>query len=204
MILLAIIAGSSAYFLSKDQTPIYRATQKVLIQPSRTDFGLAEASRLLLNPLVVYLNTETIADQIIQELKLDIRSGELKSKVTIAPDQLSMVVQIDVDSPRGDEAVRIANAWGQKLVDYRNQENAKARREDRVNAILIDPGFIHPSQQSPKPKINAVAGGILGLLVGGIIVFIMEYLESSIVRRREDLERLVDVPVLATIPDFDN
>ncbi len=202
MLLLAIIAGSSAYFLSKDQTPVYRATQKVLLQPARTDFGLAEASRLLLNSLVVYLDTETMAAEIIEELHLDMFPGQLKSNVTIAPDQLRLVVQIDVDSTDGDLAADIAHAWGQQLVDFRNQENAKVRREDRVIAILID--FPHYSQQSPKPKINAVAGAILGLLVGGIIVFIMEYLESSIVRRREDLERLVDVPVLAAIPDFDN
>jgi len=202
MILLAIIAGSSAYFLSKEQTPVYRATQKVLIQPSRTDFGLTEASRLLLNSLVVYLDTETIADEIINELNLDMLPGQLKSNVTIAPDQLRLVVQIDVDNTNGDLANNIAHAWGQQLVDYRNQENAKARREDRVNAILID--FPHYSQQSPKPAINAIAGGILGIIVGGIIVFVMEYLESSVIRRREDLEQMLDLPVLSTIPDFDN
>jgi capsular polysaccharide biosynthesis protein len=49
--------------------------------------------------------------------------------------------------------------------------------------------------------VNALAGGVLGLLLGGVIVFVLEYLESSIVRRREDIERSMDMPVLAAIPD---
>jgi capsular polysaccharide biosynthesis protein len=32
---------------------------------------------------------------------------------------------------------------------------------------------------------------------------VLEYLESSIVRRREDIERALDLPVLATIPDME-
>ena len=199
MALLAIIAAGSAYYLSRQQTPVYRSTQKVLIQPSRIDFSLTESSRLLLNSFVVFLDTETIAADIIEELDLDMLPGELKSHVTIAPDQLRLVVQIDVDNADGDVANVIARAWGQRLVDYRDEENAKVRREDRVNAILID--YPRYSQKSPRPTINAIAGGILGLLVGGVIVFVLEYLESSIVRRREELERVTGMPVLASIPD---
>jgi uncharacterized protein involved in exopolysaccharide biosynthesis len=35
---VAITAGS-AFIFSRLQTPIYRATQKILIQPARNDFG---------------------------------------------------------------------------------------------------------------------------------------------------------------------
>jgi capsular polysaccharide biosynthesis protein len=55
----------------------------------------------------------------------------------------------------------------------------------------------------PRPLINAAAGAILGLLLGGIIVFVLEYLESSIVRSREDVERSLDIPVLAAIPHME-
>jgi len=42
---------------------------------------------------------------------------------------------------------------------------------------------------------------VLGAIVGVIIIFVLEYLESSVVRRREDLERMMEIPVLATIPE---
>jgi capsular polysaccharide biosynthesis protein len=48
--------------------------------------------------------------------------------------------------------------------------------------------------------VNAAAGGVLGLLVGVIVVFLLEYLESSVVRRRDDLERQMDIPVIGALP----
>jgi len=53
----------------------------------------------------------------------------------------------------------------------------------------------------PRPTINALAGGLLGVLVGVVIVFVLEFLENSVVRRRSDLERQLEMPVLATIPE---
>ena len=201
MLLLAAIAAVSAYTLSEGQTPIYRSTQLVLVQPSRTDFGLAEAASKLLEPLVVYLNSERIAGEIIEELQLDMTPGQLKGNATIVSDKFRMVIQIDIDSTDGNIANAIASAWGRKLADYRNEQNQLVRREDRVTAHPVDyPSFY---QKAPKPKVMAIVGALLGFVVGGVIVFVLEYLESSIVRRREDLERIVDLPVLASIPDFE-
>jgi capsular polysaccharide biosynthesis protein len=126
--------------------------------------------------------------------------GELKNKVTIAPDPLSLTIQIDVDLPDGDLANDVAREWGNLLIQYRVEENQKARREDQITARLQDVARYDLLQ--PRPAINAAAGAILGLLLGGIIVFVLEYLESSVVRSREDLERTLDMPVLAAIPDL--
>jgi len=52
----------------------------------------------------------------------------------------------------------------------------------------------------PRTAVNTMAGGVLGLLLGGTVVFVLEYLESNVVRRQEDVERFLDLPVLAAIP----
>ena len=201
MLLLAVITAAGAYLLTRDQTPVYRASQTVLIQPSRSDFGLTEASRLLLNPLVVAINSQQIAQEIIDELQLDMTAPSLKGDVTIAPDQLRLTIQIDVNSTDSELANRVARAWGLKLQDYRNERNAIVRAEDRVEAVM--PDFPQISQIAPRPTLTAIAGGLLGLLVGGLLVFVLEVLESSIIRRRDDLERVLGVTVLATIPHLD-
>jgi capsular polysaccharide biosynthesis protein len=199
IILLALLAAGSAYFLSSRQTPVYRAIQIVLIQPARSDFGLTESSKAQLNSLRLYLDSTFTAAKVIDALQLDMTPPALKGAVRISVDQLTLSLTISVDMPDGDQANDIAKAWGEQLVQFRNQENQKVRREDQVNALLQD----NPRYDllAPRPTINAAAGGVLGLLLGAIIVFILEYLESSIVRRREDLERVLDIPVLAAIPD---
>ena len=38
------------------------------------------------------------------------------------------------------------------------------------------------------------------MLLGGVFVFVLEYLESNIVRSKNDVERLLELPVLAAVP----
>lgn len=198
MVLLAALAAGGAYFLSTRQTPTYRSIQKVLIQPARIDLSLTESSKSLLANLSEYLYSSFRAAEVIEQLKLDMTPDQLLANVDVVPVALSLSIEISVDLPDGELANRVARAWGERLVLYRDQENQQSRREDQVNAILQDvPRY---DLLAPRPAINAAAGAVLGLLLGGIIVFVLEYLESSVVRRREDLERGLDLPVLATIP----
>jgi capsular polysaccharide biosynthesis protein len=198
MVLLALIVGGTSYLLSRQQDPVYRASQTVLIQPTRADLGLAEASVRLTEPLTVYLNSTERAQEVIDELNLDVLAGELRANTTFASDQFRLTIQIDVQSESQDLAFRAARAWGQVLVDYRTEQNQLARREDRVEALLPDQPSV--GQIAPRPTFNGIAGALLGLIVGAVIVFVLEYLESGLIRRREDLERTTELPTLATIP----
>ncbi|PJF40747.1 MAG: hypothetical protein D6737_13375 [Chloroflexi bacterium] len=199
VILFAVIVAGSAFFLSRQQPNVYRSTQLVLVQPARNDFGLTEATTRLLRSFVVFLDSEQRAQEVIDDLQLDMTPGQLLSMVNIAADQSRLVIQIDVDMTDGELANRVARKWGELLVEFRNEQNQRVRREDRIDATLPDSARF--GLLRPRPTINAVAGGVLGVLLGAIIVFVLEYLESSIVRRREDVERILELPVLAAIPD---
>jgi len=59
-------------------------------------------------------------------------------------------------------------------------------------------------QWRPNPKLNAVAGFILGALIGAIIVFALEWAESAYIRTSDDMERIAGVRVLAAIPGDKN
>lgn len=201
MVLLAVIAAASAYFLSSRQTPIYRSTQLVLIQPSRNDLGLTEATTRLMESYVVYLNSSDRAQEVINTLNLDMLARDLQSKATIAANRNNLTVQIDIDLPDGELANDVARTWGNLLVQYRTAENQTVRQEDRIDALLPDGARYRLLQ--PNILINTLAGAIIGFLLGGILVFVLEYLESSVVRRREDIERQLDLPVLASIPHSD-
>jgi len=201
MILLGAVAAGAAFLFSRQIEPMYRATQKVLILPSRSDFGLTEAARQILNSHVQYLDSSLVAAVVIDRLQMDTTPGQLRSNVTIASDQLSLVIQIDADHKDPNEAVRIAATWGELLLEYRNEFNQQARREDRIEARLQDNPV--PYKASPNIPINTLVGLIAGIFVGGVVVFVLEYLESSIVRRREDIENSAGLIVLAAVPSTD-
>ncbi len=196
--ILVILSVGSAFLLSKVQTPVYRATQKILMQPSRIDFGLAEATTRLMRSYVVFLDSDDRAREVIDALQLDMLPGELRSHVTIDADESRLLLTIDVDLPDGQLASDIARQWGTIFVQWREEENQRARFEDRISAELIDtPTF---SQIRPNTTVNVLAGAVLGVLVGGVIVFVLEYLESNVIRDQNDIERSLGIPVLGAIP----
>ncbi len=199
MLLLAALAAVSAYLISTRITPVYRATQLILIQPSRNDLGLTDATQRLINSYVVYLQSTARAQEVIDALRLDYEAGDLASNVTIQASRDNLTVQIDVDLGDPADAGRVANEWGNILVRYQEVANQTRRQEDRISAILPDGAKV--GLLRPRPGLNAAIGAVAGLLVGGVIVFALEFLESSIIRRREDVERALEIPVLATIPE---
>lgn len=201
VLLLALITAVSAFVFStiKEQTaPVYKSTIKILVQPSRTDFGQAQAAKTLLRSYVAWMDSNYRAAEVIDVLKLDTVPETLRSDVTIASDDSRLVIQIDVEQPNGDTANDIARTWANLFISWRDQENQKVRREDRIDAQIIDdPRYV---LDQPKTKINTLAGAILGLLIGMGIVFALEFMDSGVIRSSEDVDRLLELPLLAAIP----
>ncbi len=199
MILLAVVAAGAAFVFSRQMQPMYRATQTLLLVPSRSDLGIAEATNRLLANHAAYLDSKLRAAEVIERLQLDMTPDELYTNATIVPVQISLTIQIDVDNPNPAVAVDAAREWGELLVEYRNALNQESRREDRITARPQDNPS--PSQISPNVLVNTLVGAILGFFIGGIIVFVLEFLESNMIRNRRDVEQYLELPVLATVPD---
>ncbi len=196
--LMALLTAAAAFVFSALQTPVYKATAYVLVKPSRTDFGLTQSAKILLRSYVAWMDTDNRAHDVIESLQLDKEPAALRGDVTIASDDSRFVIQIDAKSENEKLASSVAKTWAEIFKTWRDTENNKQRKEDRVEAELLDEPRI--SLDRPKKLINTVAGGVLGLLLGGLIVFVLEYLESAIIRSAADIERQFSLPVLGAIP----
>ena len=202
LLLMAVLTAAAAFVFSKLQTPIYQSTINVLVQPARTDFGLTQSAKILLRSYVAWMDTDNRAADVIDAMQLDIVPQALRGNVTIASDDSRFVIQIDVENENGDLANDIAKKWAELFVQWRNDENQKQRKEDRVDAVILDePRYV---LDRPKAGINTVAGGVLGLLLGSVIIFVLEYLDSAIIRAAADIERQFNLPVLGAIPAMES
>jgi len=197
IILLAILTAGAAYVFSSAQQPIYQATGKLLIT-SRPDFGQTQAAKALLRDYAAWLDSSYRAARVIDELQLDMTPGELMADVTIAAATSESIILIEAESPRPDLAADIARVWAKQLIDWRNENNAGLRKEDRIEAEMIDDPA--PGLDRPKTRINAAAGLVFGALLGVIVIFLLEWIESGVVRRPTDVERSLDLPVIGSIP----
>lgn len=198
LILMAALTAAAAFAFSRLQTPVYKSTVYILVQPARTDFGLTQSAKILLRSYVAWMYTDNRAADVIELLQLDQEPPALRGDVTIASDDSRFVIQIDVENENGDLANDIAQKWADLFLGWRDSENQKQRNEDRVYAIILDDARY--VQDRPNWRINTLAGAVLGALLGGVVVFVLEYLDSAIIRSPADVERPFGLAVLGAIP----
>lgn len=136
----------------------------------------------------------------------------LKAKLELSKEQLSRL-KTRMDGTI-DDAIKqgIAN---QTFVDAKNDFETAARlleqlkikeiSEEMQMKILDDPIIIHEEPvvaqvaYSPNVRLNLALGAVVGLIFGVGVAFFLEYLDTS-VKSLEDVERYLQVPVLAVIP----
>lgn len=78
-------------------------------------------------------------------------------------------------------------------------EIAKSADFGRMSLTLVSPAFQPNAPVKPNKALNLAIAGILGLVLGAFLAFILEFFDDT-VKTADDLKKLMDVPVLATIP----
>ncbi len=198
IVLITVLTTVSALIFSFLQTPVYRSSVDVGIQAARIDWGQAQTVKILLDSYVTVIHTRPWAQRVIEDLDLMLEPEALIGDVTIASDSQNLTIQIDVDANDGEQANRIAKRWAELFVEWRDSENQKQLKEDRVFAQILQ----EPSYQllRPKWKINTAAGAVFGLLLGVLAVIALEWFEAGIIRTPRALEEQTGLTVVGVIP----
>lgn len=67
------------------------------------------------------------------------------------------------------------------------------------NVSVVDPAIVPYTIHKPNKKLNLALGAVLGLFVGVVAAFLLEFLDDR-VKTKEDIERLLPVPLLGIAP----
>lgn len=198
IILVALLTAAATFGFSKVQTEVYESNVDLWVNPARLDFGQTQAVKELLGGYEAWLNSSQRAEAVIAQLQLDMMPQDLLGDVAFASDSLRRTVQISVKNSDPNLANDIAVAWGNLLIQKQQELNDQNRQEDRITIEFQD--YPQAGLDRPKTKINTAAGAVFGALLGVIVVFVLEWIESGIVRRSEDIERYLEIPVIGSIP----
>lgn len=198
ILLMAALVAGAAFGFSKMQVEVYESSLRLLVLPSRTDFGQAQAAKELLRSYEQWLQSRYRAQAVINQLQLDRLAGDLLGDVKVASDNSSFVIELTVENTDPNLANDIARTWGNLLIQWQTENNDTLRKEDRITIEFIDDP--QAGLDRPQVKINTAAGAVMGVLIGIVFVLAIEWFESGVVRRPEDIERFLDVPVVGTIP----
>lgn len=196
--LIGFAAAAAAYGVSKLQTPLFRARATYDVITSRYDQGLTMQLPSVMNNWPGQLTDARLQD-ISDRLQLDRTPDYLKKHYAIQPQPNNLVVVIDVDYPDAADAVRIADALGETLKGEVAKLNALRLSTDAINIQVQQPAK-YLELASPKTKINVLAGGILGGIIGILVAFALEYFDDTL-KSASDVERWTGLTTLGTIPE---
>jgi len=201
IILVALITAGSAYGFSKLQTPVYSTSTKLSIQPARIDWGLSTTLKDLLRGYVETMKTHTMAQEVIDRAQLDMRTDDLLPKLFVSPDASTFTIKIEARDTSPEVAYAIVDTMSQVFIEDRDTWNQKQDRRDQIDVVMLDSVYsLGYKQYRPNTKINTLAGGLFGMLVGVLVIFLLEWLAHDIIRTGDDVERALEVLVLGQVP----
>jgi capsular polysaccharide biosynthesis protein len=199
LLLVAVVAAVAALGVSFIMAEEYKATIKLSINPARADWGLSQATKDLLRNYVLNITSHRMTQEAINRAQLDLSTYDFLANLDVSDDAANLSITIQSESHDPEEARLMAQTLADVFVEERRQWNAEQDKRDRIYVEKVDDIRDVP-QSSPNIKFNVLAGAVFGAIIGGIIVFFLEWLQSDILRTPAEVEKSVGISVLGAIP----
>ncbi|VLE97076.1 capsular polysaccharide biosynthesis protein Cap5A [Streptococcus pneumoniae] len=201
LVALVTSAGAFAYstFIVK---PEYTSTTRIYVvnrnqgdKPGLTNQDLQAGTYLVKDYREIILSQDAL-EKVATNLKLDMPAKTLASKVQVAVPADTRIVSISVKDKQPEEASRIANSLREVAAE-------KIVAVTRVSDVTtLEEARLATTPSSPNVRRNSLFGFLGGAVVTVIAVLLIELLDTR-VKRPEDVEDVLKIPLLGLVPDFD-
>ncbi|WP_341201682.1 YveK family protein [Planomicrobium okeanokoites] len=195
-ILAITIAGVISFLVL---TPVYQTSTEILVNQSPAETGQLTNQNIqtdlqLINTYSGIIKSPAILDQVVEEMNLDMTTDQLTSKITVSNADQSQIVNITVQDEDPAMAVEIANTTASVF------ENDIQELMNVDNVTILSPAVLkeNPSPVAPNPMLNMAIAGVVGLMLGVGIAFLLEYLDTSM-KDQQDIEDVLGLPLLGVI-----
>ena len=203
ILLVAIITSSVAFaystFVIKPEftstTRIYVVNRNQGEKSGLTNQDLQAGSYLVKDYREIILSQDVL-EKVVSDLKLDLTPKGLANKIKVTVPVDTRIVSISVNDRVPEEASRIANS----LREVAAQKIISITRVSDVTTLEEARPAISPS--SPNIRRNTVIGAGLGAGLVIVVVLLIELFDDR-VKRPEDIEDVMEIPLLGIIPNLD-
>jgi len=202
IILVAIITGGLTFIYSAlIVRPQYTSTSRIYVvnhaqgeQNVLTNQALQAGSYLVKDYQEIILSQDVL-EKVISNLKLDKTVKELTKKIQVTVPVDTRIVSIVVEDDQPEEASRIANA----LREVAAEKIISVTRVSDVTTLEEARPALTPS--SPNIRRNTALAFLAGGALMVVSVLLLELLDDR-VKRPEDVEEVMNMPLLGIVPDL--
>ena len=195
--LVCLSAVIAAYVYARLQTPQYRSTIRLEVS-ARFDNGQQLALERLLPQLAQRVRTTDVAREVDERLQLDLGPDALLDRLRADAVAASGQIQIEADdvSPARVEAIVLETA--RVFEEQHAARNQGIPSQDRAIVSILD----RPTPARlvwPQTRVILGAAVLLGLFVGTLLAFLVDYLDDTL-ETASDVERTLGLITLGRIP----
>ncbi len=203
-LLLCLLAGlGAAEAVTRRSTPFYASSARLFVNiPSATSRSEAESGLRLTSQLLrsyaQVATSRSAAQQIVERLTLPEGPDSLRSRISATPEADTLLVTVSAVDADPQRARSIANMAANVLIDTIN-EFEKGKGADAIQAEVIDDATAAGSPYTPRPRLNLLAGGFLGLVLGLAAGLLLDVMDRSVKAPGQAAE-LFRAPMLGLVP----
>lgn len=190
----ALVVGLYSVFFVRNQ---YTATSSMYVlaqkdsSNSNSLYSDLNASQMLTNDVAKLLKSDRVVNQVGSEVGIE----ELKGySVSVTSETTSRVITLSVTGPDPQTAADIVN----KMIEDVSGVAQSVMNVESVNPVDMAQAPEKPS--GPNRLLYTLVAFVAGLFAAIAIVVVSDMLNTK-VRGSEDLEELVDVPIIGRIPN---
>lgn len=205
LIALGMTVATSVLFTAR-QDPVYEAHGKLFVgqrsipaSEAQIAQTVTQTSLALVKSYASALTTWPIAQDTVEDLRLQESPNALLERVTASPVEETQIIEVSYRDGSPERAERISNALMASFIDELERFDPKEQSAAAVQVSVLEPALKPSSPASPQPVRNALLAVVLGSLLAFGVVLIAERLDSA-VRGREDVEEASGLPVLGIVP----
>ncbi|HGJ9434725.1 TPA: capsular polysaccharide biosynthesis protein [Streptococcus pneumoniae] len=203
ILLVAIITSSVAFAYSTFVIkPEFTSTTRIYVvnRDQGEKSGLTnqdlQAGTYLVKDYREIILSQDVLEEVVSDLKLDLTPKGLANKIKVTVPVDTRIVSISVKDKQPEEASRITNS----LREVAAEKIVAVTRVSDVTTLEEARPATTPS--SPNVRRNTLFGFLGGAVVTVIAVLLIELLDTR-VKRPEDVEDVLQIPLLGLVPDLD-
>lgn len=193
------VAASTVYsfFIAK---PVYQAETTLIVKTEKTEGTNTVTSDQIKTTqqlAVTYgeiIKSRKVLDDVIKNLNLEESYGSLSSKISVSTVSDTQIIKVSVQDTNKSNAAKIANEIPKVFA------KEAIRIADANGVEVIDKAQTPVNPVSPNKKMNILIAGVLGVMIGLFIIFIIEFLNTKI-KTPQDIEKELGLPLLGVIPE---
>ena len=202
-----IVTCTAAGFVwSRVETPTYQSTGTMLVSYESTNQTATQEyqfSNAITNTVVAFIKTNTVLDQVSEQT--DISLGALKSNLSVSNSTNTLMIKVSYTSSDKEQAKNVVNTImdvAKKTAD--TTETVDGKEKPVYHMLYGNLSVIDEAKNGGKVSHtmrNTAIGLGAGVVLALIYVVIRELADNTF-KSSEEIERVLNLPVLAGIPEY--